>query len=818
MTALAFALRYAGRSLWRSGQRGVLAVVCVAFGVFSLVSLQLFSGSVQDALLLPPRVQMGGDLALTRDGGLSDADLAALRADPDVGAVETVGRVEVQFVQTVGNGRAHLVNRVLAVDPATFPIVGRVRLESGTLAEALRPPRSAVVTADLARKTGVVVGDRLRLAGSPGERPAVLTVAGVAESTPDAQGGTVLVSGATARAISDAEPPSGARVLTDAPDRVAARFEAAGWEVARPTPSDTDAERLLRLALPAAGLLGLLLGGIGVANTLQVMLARRRTEVATLKALGYRQRDLLALFGAETAILGLAGGVLGVAGGVAGAEALRRITMTSMPFLLSPRVEPSVLVGGLVAGVLTAVLFGMIAIVRTSAVRPATLLRQTAVRPTGRSRAATAGLYAALFVLFGLLGGALLGSAAAGFAVLAGGLVALAVFGGLMLLVLMAVVRVPTPGLPLVRMAASNLRRQPLRAAASLVALFAGTFAIGLSAQAILNGQAEVAGRTVETGGANLVAWGLDADDPGVRRIAADAGAAVWTDRTAPTTVRRGDGAPVQSLDEVTGRGPESASSLVLTDAAEDGQPTAWPQRPDAALVPTWAARWADTPVARGDTLLVGKVPVVVAGFYEYPKGLPLIQTSGLVVAPEAFGRIVGAGKATETVAFEVPPGRLAAVAAALAAAYPDAAVVTGRDLADMVTGVVRGLFALVLALTSLALIAGTVLIANGVGLAMIERRRELGVLKAVGYSAGQVLWTVVLENAILGAVAGGAGVGAVALTLLALGRSAEVPVTIYPGVGLALVAVAVALAAGSALAVAWRPVHARPLDVLRAE
>jgi signal transduction histidine kinase len=44
-----------------------------------------------------------------------------------------------------------------------------------------------------------------------------------------------------------------------------------------------------------------------------VVLARRRLEVATLKTLGYRRRDLLALFGIETGLLGIVGGVLEVA-------------------------------------------------------------------------------------------------------------------------------------------------------------------------------------------------------------------------------------------------------------------------------------------------------------------------------------------------------------------------------------------------------------------------------------------------------------------------------------------------------------------------
>jgi predicted lysophospholipase L1 biosynthesis ABC-type transport system permease subunit len=37
-----------------------------------------------------------------------------------------------------------------------------------------------------------------------------------------------------------------------------------------------------------AGVLGLLVGGLGISNTLQVILARRKLEIAVLKTLGYR--------------------------------------------------------------------------------------------------------------------------------------------------------------------------------------------------------------------------------------------------------------------------------------------------------------------------------------------------------------------------------------------------------------------------------------------------------------------------------------------------------------------------------------------------
>jgi len=63
----------------------------------------------------------------------------------------------------------------------------------------------------------------------------------------------------------------------------------------------------IRLFLRIVGLLALFIGGIGIINTVQVLLRRRQVEIAMLKTTGYRQRDLYALFGLETALLGIDG-------------------------------------------------------------------------------------------------------------------------------------------------------------------------------------------------------------------------------------------------------------------------------------------------------------------------------------------------------------------------------------------------------------------------------------------------------------------------------------------------------------------------------
>jgi ABC-type antimicrobial peptide transport system permease subunit len=105
------------------------------------------------------------------------------------------------------------------------------------------------------------------------------------------------------------------------------------------------------------------------------------------------------------------------------------------------------------------------------------------------------------------------------------------------------------------------------------------------------------------------------------------------------------------------------------------------------------------------------------------------------------------------------------------------------------------------------------------VALAMLERKRELGILKSVGYTSGTALREVLLENGIIGAV------GSFIATLLAAGGIVllgnllfSASFSIQPVVVMSLVLGSAVLAMLTALLVAWRSVRVRPLEVLRYE
>ncbi|MGH2510095.1 MAG: FtsX-like permease family protein, partial [Ktedonobacteraceae bacterium] len=153
--------------------------------------------------------------------------------------------------------------------------------------------------------------------------------------------------------------------------------------------------------LEIAGLLALLIGGVGIVNTMQVLLARRTTEIAMLKTTGYRRRDLALLFGLEAGLLGLAGGILGAAA-AAGVSAIVHNLIQKIGLASAFSLDPHIIGGGVVIGGATALIFGLLPIVQAANVRPLNVLRNQEKHNAG-GFVLTCVLLVVLSILFCLL-------------------------------------------------------------------------------------------------------------------------------------------------------------------------------------------------------------------------------------------------------------------------------------------------------------------------------------------------------------------------------------------------------------------------------
>jgi putative ABC transport system permease protein len=553
----------------------------------------------------------------------------------------------------------------------------------------------------------------------------------------------------------------------------------------------------------------LLVGGLIIWNTFEVLVSGRIRQIGLLRVLGATRRQVLGWVLAEAAVVGLVSATLGIAAGAGAAVGLRAL-LRGLGDQLPPAglvLAPRTVLASLAVGALVTVAAALAPARRAGQVTPLQAIRDASLlvtAPASRPRT-IAGLAAAA-------AGAVV--VAAGLALHAGNAAAVGL-GGLALLaglVLLGPVLAPllgrAVGLPatrlaglVARLARDNVVRAPRRSAATM-----GALAVGLTLAAGTGVLAASATRSVDVGvqtgsRADLyLEGGLPLGAVSRLRALPEVAAALPMD-TAHVRV----GAARLA---VAGVDPRAAERVLLLGMRTGGVRAL--DRPGGGVLVS--ARLASdhgwkvgspVPVEFSEVGVTRRLPVVGVFTAERLFGSELILSLDTVARYFPLSR----GMADQVLVRAAPgasPAALHAAVGGVVAAYPQ---VTVRDRAayqreragDL--GDLGGALGLLTALVLLAVGIATLGIANTMALAVLERTRELGMLRALGMTARQLGAMVTWESAIVavsGALLGttlGTGLGA-ALAGAITTRQAGTATVVLPAAQL-LVDLAVAVTAG---------------------
>jgi hypothetical protein len=416
---------------------------------------------------------------------------------------------------------------------------------------------------------------------------------------------------------------------------------------------------------------------------------------------------------------------------------------------------------------------------------------------------------------FALIATLVLGSVVQGIGVLllalAGMLLLGSILGGILWLTLRLL---PTSGFSLLRMARNNMRRRGLRLIFAVMVLFLGVFALGLSVTIIFDSMEEYGRRRFSDGGYNLVVLADLAQEEPIRSTLAEL-------HLGPAQARYS--APLRSAtidDPVAGRFDITpilqGRDHTLWDVTVEG--AAWGSLPNGVYVPARLAQKQDGRV-QVTTISGQQLQLPVAGTYsprDWDEGL-IYPAAGLLVSQELLLDLAREDVSI-TLAAEGKSSELEEIGEAAGRALPQATVITSFDVDNVFSSMLRSLFTFAISMAGLAFIAAAVLIANSVSLGMIERRYEIGVLKAVGFTGKAVLLTLLLEYGLIALIASVTGLVAVEIFVVAVQVVQETAgdlISVDPLTAVVIVALSTGLILFTALAVAWRPIQVRPLMLL---
>jgi putative ABC transport system permease protein len=356
--------------------RTVLTTVGLAIAISAVVILVGISWNFEQSFMAIYQAK-GVDLVVVRAGGSNQLSSSLdFRMGDRIGKIEGVAEVSPSLVDTVGfedkNLVAVLVNGWL---PGSVLFRGIRLLDGRTLKEGDDKVvlLGRVVALTLEKKAG----DPLQIAGVP------FKVVGIFESDSWFENGSMImpqlalqkmmgkegqVTGFLVRAAS-----SDPKFIDGLRHRIEASISGvAATPVRDHIQSDTQI-RLARAMSWATAAVALILGSVGMLNTMLMSIFERTREIGILRAVGWRRRRVLALVLGEALVIALMGTLLGMILAVVGLRAIT-IAPTARGFI-DPNLPPQVLFIALAMGVGLSLLGGLYPAARAAALEPTEALR-----------------------------------------------------------------------------------------------------------------------------------------------------------------------------------------------------------------------------------------------------------------------------------------------------------------------------------------------------------------------------------------------------------------------------------------------------------
>ncbi|MFP8885966.1 ABC transporter permease [Streptomyces mangrovi] len=697
-----------------------------------------------------------------------------------------------------------------------------------------RGPGEVMVDADTADKHGLELGDELRTISALGDfRSRIVGVAAFRSTNP---GATVVyfdTGTVQERLLGDSDAYTDVYVTAaggvsdeELKERVVAELGSGEYKVR--TQEEYTAEGqdeigsfldVIKYALLGFAGIALLVGVFLIVNTFSMLVAQRTREIGLMRAIGSSRRQVNRSVLVEALLLGVLGSVVGVAAGVGLAVGLMELMglvgmNLSTDDLTLRWVTPVV---GVVLGVVVTVLAAYLPARRAGRVSPMAALRDDGlpaagsrvgrvrsgvglvltlagagalVVAAGSDEAAGGSLFLAVGVLLTLVGFVLIGPLLAGGVVRVLGAVVLRVFG------------------PVGRMAERNALRNPRRTGATGAALMIGlalVSSLSVVGASLVASAGDELDRSVGADFILMSSAGQPVVPEVVERLRATEGVAHVTEyRWLEARLTGPDGESVR--EPVTAASATYAEDLRVETVAGE-LPAAYER--DSMSVPEDFAKAHGVEVgdrvevdfAAGGTAEL-TVRAVTASDTSVDQGAMYLSTATAKrYVPEDrmplnMMLFAKAEEGQEDAAYAALKGELEA--------FPQYEVRNQADYKELLEDQVGQLLNMVYGLLALAIVVAVLGVVNTLALSVVERTREIGLMRAIGLSRRQLRRMIRLESvviALFGALLGlglGLGWGVAAQRLLALEglRVLQVPWPTIAGVffGAAVVGLVAAL------------------------
>ena len=132
---------------------------------------------------------------------------------------------------------------------------------------------------------------------------------------------------------------------------------------------------ILKIVLTGIASISLLVGGIGIMNSMYTSVLQRTKDIGIMKSIGAKNIDILNMFLLESGLIGLFGGALGIALGTLVAKSVERIALAFDFTLLKITIDVRLILFALSFSFIIGIISGILPAIRAAKLKPTDALR-----------------------------------------------------------------------------------------------------------------------------------------------------------------------------------------------------------------------------------------------------------------------------------------------------------------------------------------------------------------------------------------------------------------------------------------------------------
>jgi len=391
------------RSFSRRKLRGWLTIVGIFIGITAVVSLISLSQGMQDAIVMQFE-SLGTNRIVITAGGVSlgpiGSELTTARlGEEDVKAIQSIPGVDsvvpvlIQTARVDYNDETEYITIFcVPTDSETSKTINSFRflhVESGKAAETGYEVDVGKKIADELFEKKVSIGSKIKIDGKS------FKVTGIRKKAGTGIHDNILKI-----------PIDTARDIFDEPEKISLIFavtktESNTSQIAEAIKKKLRKERnveegeedftvqtaeqsigifkeilaIVQIILVGIAAISLLVGGVGIMNTMFTSVLERTREIGIMKAIGAKSKQIMVLFLIESGMVGLVGGVIGIILGI-GIAKIAQIIATYNGIDLYPAISIPLILFALAFSFIIGVIAGTLPAIRASRLRPIESIRR----------------------------------------------------------------------------------------------------------------------------------------------------------------------------------------------------------------------------------------------------------------------------------------------------------------------------------------------------------------------------------------------------------------------------------------------------------